>query len=122
MADSTPLVQAELNTALKLLVPQITGLKGLAAAGVAVDAVNTQEAVLVTRQTLIQNALTAIAALQANGYPNVPLVTIPASLLESLEEEQAAIAAAIGMFTSASITPGTLTLTPNPDPPTKPGP
>ena len=101
MADSTPAVQTELAAALAALEPQIKGLQGLAATGVSSETVavlNREASTQIERRQLIENVQTAIGALQANGYPNVPLVSAPSHVIAELQDQQAADAAAIGLF------------------------
>lgn len=120
MADSTPAVQTELTAALAALVPQIKGLQGLAAAGVSADlatALTGEAEVQIERQTLIHAVMTAIAALQANGYPTVPQVNVPESLLAELQEEQSAIASAVAMFSGVvAVIPDLANVTHEPQP------
>jgi hypothetical protein len=101
MADSTPAVLTDLAAARALLVPQIKGLKDLAATGVSPDlkdALDAEIQIQTRRLGLIDAAHAAIVALQDDGYPIVAPSSVPASLFSELEEEQAAIAAAVAMF------------------------
>lgn len=63
-------------------------------------------------------------ALEADGWPNPIVTQISASTYAELTSEMADLAAAAATFAPVGqlITVGPMTLTPNPDPPTKPGP
>lgn len=132
--DPNPALRAQLMAALAVLEPQIRGLIDLRATPEQVDLstlVTAQITAYQNRQALIQNVLNDLnqavvdmQALEADGYPDWTPTTIPTSTYAELTSEMADLAAAAATFVPVGqlITVGPMTLTPNPDPPTKPGP
>lgn len=130
--DPNPALRAEYMAALAVLAPQIRGLQDLATMPVSADLhtqIAAQIAARTNRQTLIMAVLAGLDAvvheresLNDNGYPGLPAVTVPGSLFSELQEENSDIAAALAVFSSDQIVAGKLTTSPNPNPPTNPGP
>lgn len=126
-------LRAELNAALAILAPQIRGLNDLSKTSISADLlvqVEEQITVRIRRQGLIQAVLAGLDAvdgemtqLTADGYPALAQAPVMGSLFSELQEENSDLAAALSVFAPESnITPGPLTLTPNPNPPTNTGP
>lgn len=122
--DSDALL-ADLNTQLTVLGPEIQGLNDFISMSVSADLKAELDSVLTARmlrQSLIQTVIADLTALLADGYPLLPAIIVPESLFSELQEQNTALAAALAMFSDTTITAGPLSLTPNPTPPTKPGP
>jgi hypothetical protein len=106
--DVNPQLRAELNSALDVLMPQIRGMHDLLAVSITTelhaeisDAVAKRE----RRRDLIQAVLNdldatqaARAALEDDGYPSLPNVTIVNSQFTELQGEAADLQAAVGVF------------------------
>lgn len=130
--DPNPTRREDLNTAITVLIPELDGLKDIMAMPISVElkaAIQTAITARTERQTLIQNELNALdvaadtmALLVADGYPASPLIHIPGSLVAELQEKNSNIQTAINVFTADQIAAGPLTLSLNPNPPTKTGP
>lgn len=124
--------RAELLAALAVLAPQIRGLQDLSTTSISpnLKAVVTGQIVARTqRQTLIQAVLSGLDAVQSqlntlanDGYPALPAVPVAGSLFDELHEENSDLDAAIAVFANEQIAAGSLTQTPNPNPPTAAGP
>ncbi len=124
--------RAELNAALAVLKPQLKGLADLRDTSISPDlkqAVIDQITARTHRQDLIHAALAALDAanvaltnLNDDDYPNLPTAPVPGSLFAELQEEKSDLAAAMSVFASENITAGALSQSPNPTPPTAPGP
>jgi hypothetical protein len=111
-SDPNPTLRAELTAALTAIMPQIHGLADMGAIASLSTASRAQiQAVLTGRQRrrdLIQAVLTALDAvvvaiqnLEADGYPALdPLPVLP-DLFTELQEELAALEAALQQFLAA---------------------
>lgn len=131
--DPNPALRTELLAALAVLAPQIRGLQDLAATP-AISAslrgeVENQITARIRRRNLIQSvldgldaALGELSALEADGYPALPATPIPGGLFSELQTENSDIEAAVAIFATEKIAAGPLSSTPNPAPPSKPGP
>ncbi len=130
--DPNPALRGELVAALAVLAPQISGLQGLAAMSLSPDLaaeITDQIAFKTNRQTLIQNVINGLDAvvaeivlLDADGYPALPPAPLIGSLFSELQEENAALEAAVAVFSQVQIAAGTPSTSPNPTPPTTKGP
>jgi hypothetical protein len=132
--DPNPALRAELEAAEAVLEPQIRGLKAIGDdPTVSVDLRGQVQAQIDRRNQrldLIQNVLnalnevvTALDALVADGYPGLPSPALDDALFAELQQENADIEAAVGIFVIAStITGGLISFSPNKTPPTAPGP
>ncbi len=103
--DPGPGFRAELLAALDVVEPQITGLDDLAHAVLSDEITSLIEQALEPRRVrrgLINDVLTKIDLLKADGYP-APLQQVSLSdvLAEELEKEKAAIEAATAIFEMA---------------------
>lgn len=106
--DPNPALRAELVAALAVLAPQIRGLHDLAAVSISADLateIGKQIAARERRRDLINTviqwldgALQALNALQGDGYPALPTVSLPATLLSELRGEETDLDAAVGLF------------------------
>lgn len=134
--DPNPTLRAQLVASLATLQPQITGLQILAAVpgisgGLLAD-INAQISVRTATQNLIKAVLsqldatvTALGALYDSGYPSMPPMTLSTTLYNELQADEANIQTALATFQAppAQVTPaGQLTFSPNPNPPSAPGP
>lgn len=130
--DPNPALRADLHAKLVIVVPQIRGLRNLAAMPVSAGLlaqINEQITDRVNRQQLIQNVLDGLdavvreyALLLDDGYPALPPTTIQGSLFSELQGDNSDLEAAVSVFVADQITAGTPTFSPNPNPPTEPGP
>lgn len=109
-------LQAELQAAQAVIIPQIEGLQDFAKLPLQPDtltAVQSATTDFSKRRDLQQAVLDALAALAADGYPDEPnrpvTQTIFTDLQTNLQEMEAAFAkfASIGQATQVVITPGT---------------
>lgn len=116
---TTPAVEtlrAELDLARSVLLPQFQGLTDL----LHLENVFSQETRSILRRewrdhgrrlSLIGDALSALDALDADGYPAMPPTTVSSEVMAELKAQQDAIAAALAEFNAAAftvtITPGT---------------
>jgi hypothetical protein len=121
--DPNPGLSRELLAARARLAPQLRGLGDLVVTSISDELVAKIREVQTSRQRLdglLASALqardayiAALNALEADGYPNLPNVTIPNSIFSEMQEEQSDLQAAIkifeteGMATSMSIGLGT---------------
>ena len=134
--DPNPTLRAQLQGSLLVLFPQILGLQALAVVpgispGLLIDVeqqigekTNTQNLIKAVIANL-DAAVTSLGALYESGYPNMPPMTISSALYAELQTDQSNIQAALGTFAPAvpEIVPaGPMTFSPNPSPPTQPGP
>ena len=134
--DPNPTLRAQLQASLEMLWPQILGLQALAAVpgispGLLID-INQQIGVKTNTQNLIKAviadldaAVTALGVLYESGYPSMPPMVISSALYAELQTDQSNIQAALGTFAPSipEITPAAqVTFSPNPNPPTQPGP
>ncbi len=114
MSGAIAALRAELNAARSILLPQVQGLVDLAGmpffSAEAMVEIERELADHRRRLTLIDDVLNALDALEADGYPEMPLATVSRPILDEMLAQQAAIAAAIGEFAAAAlsvvITPG----------------
>lgn len=130
--DPSPSLRDELIKALAVLAPQNRGLRDLATTSISDELraqVEEQIAARTHRVDLIEvvivalnGVVTALNALDADGYPALPASPILGSLFSELQEENADLAAAMAVFASEQITAGPMTQTANPNPPTAAGP
>ena len=122
--DSDALL-ADLNAQLAIIEPQIQGLNDFISMPVSTELQAELNTVLdgrKLRQSLILTVVTDLTALLANGYPDLPPITVPGSLFAELQEQNAALDAALTVFTADQIVAGPMTTSKNPKPPTNPGP
>ena len=132
--DPNPALRGQLWTASMALNPQIVGLQALAAtpgiSAALLAHVTAQITAKQHRQALIQTVLASLDAVVDNldalyndGYPTVPTESIPQNLFGEVQADAANLAAAVAVFTTpAQVTGGQITFSPNPEPPTAPGP
>lgn len=130
--DPNPALRAELNAALAVLAPEIRGLQQLLTTTTSDSAraiLAEQLADKVRRRDLIavvladqDKELADLNALEADGYPDVSPMAVSNAVFEELAGEQTDIGAALGTLTERNVAAGPLTVSPNPTPPTKPGP
>lgn len=131
-ADPNPTLTAELVAARAVLSPQEEGLAEFERMEVSSDlSAKLQEvhAARAHRDALLQAALrkkdeyvAALDDLEADGYPALPNVMVPNSLLSELQEKEAFLKAAVAVFEQErTIGIGAPAFTPQPAP-TKPGP
>ena len=107
--DPNPALRAELTTALGIVAPQIRGLHDLTTVSISpdlVEDVNNQITSRERRRDLIQAVLTALdhvvsalKALEADGYPDLKTSLIAQSLFTELQGEQTDLQAAVAIFT-----------------------
>ena len=92
---------AELTAAAAVLEPQIRGLHDLTAVSISPD-LQTEVAAEITdrerRSRLLQDAIDALNALTADGYPEMPKETVSQALYAELQEQMADLQAAAGTF------------------------
>lgn len=113
--DPNPSLRAELLAAIAVLTPQIRGLDDLEHVSISGELkakFSAQKAMRSARKDRIQAVLDrldatfqAIRALEADGYPNLPPLTIDPGLFAELEDQKADIETAVSLFqpdTSAS--------------------
>lgn len=102
MADSVlSACLAEFQQALAALEPEVTGLEEqrlLPNADVTQAALDAQIALFTTRQGLLDAALTALRALQADGYPVLPTYDVPAEVYAELQHNAEEVLAALDHF------------------------
>jgi hypothetical protein len=132
--DPNPALRAQLEASIAVIEPQIRGLIDLRATPAQADLATDMTAQITLYQNwraLLQNVLNDLnqtvvdmEALEATGWPNWPVTELPGSVYTELQGELSDIAAAAATFSPVGqiITAGPMTLTDNPDPPTKPGP
>jgi hypothetical protein len=139
--DPNPALRAELLAAEGVLAPEIRGLHAIRVInatndpqGVVVSpdllAVVTQQitvrerrvALLVAVLNALDAVITARDSLEADGYPNLSVAVVDGTLFSEIQGEQSDLQAAIAVFATNQIVAGQMTLTPNPSPPTNPGP
>lgn len=92
---------SELTVARDERAPQIEGLGELAKVGMPAEdqtAILGASDELIRRRDLINAVLTAILALLADGYPELPAEVVTAKVLADLQHEQAVITAALAAF------------------------
>jgi hypothetical protein len=109
--DINPTLVTQLNAALAALAPTLRGLQDLTGVNLSADLmafITAQIAYRQMRETLINAVLAALDAaetayqnLVADGYPNLPVVAIPGSLLAELNEEIADVSSATAIFSTA---------------------
>ena len=109
--DPYQALRDELNAALSVIEPQINGLDDLTRAGMSVEITQDINSELVgrhRRKTLILGViaaldavLVALAALDADGYPNLPTISLIGHLFDELQHEKTALYAAIEIFVAA---------------------
>lgn len=135
--DPNPTLRAQLMASLTVLWPQILGLQALAAmpgiSGELLTDINQQIQSKTATQNLIKAVIadldasvTALDNLYNSGYPNMPVMTISQAAFTELQTDQTNIQAALSTFVAPAppqIAPaGQITFSPNPSPPTQPGP
>jgi len=106
--DVNPELRAELSAALEVLAPQIRGMHDLLNVSISdelhaelSDVVQKRERRRGLIQAVINNldsTLTARTALEEDGYPSLPKVTIVNSQFTELQGEAADLQAAVGVF------------------------
>lgn len=109
-ADPNPELREEVEAAKAVLKPQIRGLHDMALVSISHDLRQTVTDETVNRERryeLLQavtdqldHVVNALNNLEADGYPALPNVQVPDSLLAELHEENADVDAAIGVFTA----------------------
>lgn len=107
-------LRAELLAARSILLPQVQGfidLKNIPFFSSSTQAEIEQElGDHVRRLALINDGLEALDSLEADGYPEMPLNSVPLPVIQELQAQQAAINAAVHEFAadaiSVIITPG----------------
>lgn len=106
--DVNPQLRAELNAALDVLAPQIRGMHDLLAVSIS-DQLRAEISTVVAnrerRRDLIQAVLNDLdaalrerTALEDDGYPSLPNVSIVNSQFSELQGEAADLQAAVGVF------------------------
>lgn len=118
--DPNPALSAELTAARAVLAPQLRGSTDFQGASISAElrtVMQTAHTDRARRDSLLQAALAArdayIAALDAlenDGYPELPDVQIPGSLLSEIKEQQSDFTAAADMFEAAHATSINVTL------------
>lgn len=106
--DPNPTVSGQLTAARAVLGPQTHGMRDLAATTVSSDlrakilevvtAREHRDALLVAALSARDAYIAALTALEVDGYPELPSVQIANSLFAEMQEEQADLMAAIGVF------------------------
>jgi hypothetical protein len=97
--------RAELDAMLSVLVLPLEGLHyddRLAPAGEVSEEIDGDITQYERRQRLIQTVLAAMDALDADGYPEMPIEELPPSIYDVLEHQAEAILAALGRFRRAA--------------------
>ena len=107
-SDPNPALRAELMAALGVLNPQIRGLSDLqrtSISGQLIAKIAEQISAREQRRDLVNavlsyldGALTALTALEGDGYPALPNTWLPSNLLAELQGEETALEAAVGLF------------------------
>jgi hypothetical protein len=107
--DPNPALRAELTAALGIVAPQIRGLRDLTTVSISpdlVEDVNNQITSRERRRDLIQAVLTALdhvvsalKALEADGYPDLKTSVINPTLFTELQGERTDLEAAVAIFT-----------------------
>ena len=101
MLTGLPAMIAELTAARAALVPLIEGLHDLERVNLqssAQQAVTALDAVYTRRLAVLDGALAALQALEADDYPAVERPTVPAVVFDDLAENVSTITAAFGQF------------------------
>lgn len=96
-----PALRAELEQALAVIEPQIRGLHDLTTTSITAELKAAIEAQIVPRERrrdLIKAVLTALDALEADGYPALDKADLPANLFDELQGENTDIEAAVDVF------------------------
>jgi hypothetical protein len=111
--DPNPALRAELNDALTVLAPQIRGLHDLAAVSISADlAAQVKEQIndrerrwgLIERVlAALDNVVSELVILEADGYPSLPNIQVAGSLFEELQVEVSDVEAAAAVFESQPI-------------------
>lgn len=106
--DVNPALRAELNAALEVLAPQIRGMHDLINVSISdelraevADVVQKRERRRDLIQAVLNNldaTLSARTALETDGYPTLPHVSIVNSQFTELQGEAADLQAAVGVF------------------------
>jgi hypothetical protein len=114
--DPNPTLSGQLTAARGVLAPQIRGLADLAATSVSPELRAKLQEVQASRQRRDRLLAIALAArdayvialsnLETDGYPDLPEVTLPLSLLSEIKEENADLAAATKVFADGTATTG----------------
>ncbi len=112
--DLNPAKRAEIVAAIAVVVPQIRGLGDIVVAPISPPLqamVRTQSGVRVRRHTLLQAvinsmdaAVAALADLENDGYPDLPLAPLSDSLFTELQRENNDVEAAVAIFTTEQLT------------------
>ena len=106
--DPNPALSAQLLAAREVLAPQIRGLGDLVVTSISGELAAKLRDVLTIRQRLdglLASALqardayiAALNALEADGYPDLPDVTMPTSIFSEMQEELSDLQAAVEIF------------------------
>ncbi|CAB4192696.1 hypothetical protein UFOVP1244_66 [uncultured Caudovirales phage] len=97
-------LRAELAAAIALLDPQIRGMEDLAQVSMTEETLSFVRRDFVNysrRRTLCLAVVSALDALEADGFPDVLLDHLPADNYAELQEQRADLLAAIGQFDQA---------------------
>jgi len=101
MATAVESASAELQVAKTGLDPIVEGLHDFSAVNLKPDTQTTIQSTIIDyerRQTLIKAAQSALQALMADGYPNLPVRPLRDSAFQDLKDQVSTMTAAFGQF------------------------